>query len=818
MKRITRDRAALAGASALALIMAAGQAQAQDAKAKADASTVSEVVVTAQFREQNLQKTPLAITAVNGAMLDARAQTRLTDVAAQAPNVQLEPNPAGAGNGMRAFIRGVGQADQDPAVDPGVGIYVDDVYFSTITGSIFDLLDLDRIEILRGPQGTLSGMNSLGGSVKLYSKKPDGNGGGYLEGTLGSLHRTDVRGSVDFTVVPDQLFVRLSGVSRHHDGYVTRLDYACVHPNDPYVISGALPRQNSNPDCKLGTEGNQDMTALRAALRWTPSSKLDVNLIGDWTNDNSETQAATLLRAGEIIPGASLAYQGVPYDNRFVPYGQFRGDTVINDPYVTYSNFSSPGVTYRPIDTAGTPGAPNGPWSVAPKDAIQSWGVSGTIDWAAAPNLNIKSISGYRHYVATSTEDNDGSPVAILMEEAKFTHEQYSEELRATGTVLGSVDYTVGGIYFHQKTIYASREHNPWLAGIYGPLSKPTFDFLQDDPTVVHTEAGFAHLSWRATDKLTLNGGVRYTHEHKSYTFYRLNIDGQTPFLILSNPADPLNGRSGVYSGGHWDWRADVQYQWTPDVMTYAQFSTGFKGGGISPRPYFPEQIHAFGPETLNAYELGAKSYLFDRRMRLNLAAFYNQYNDYQATPNVCVDASGNPLPLPFGTPGLCGQYLNVADAKVKGVELETEIHPIPGMLIDGSISYLKFKFGTPKIATSAVRAGAQAPGIGDLKWSLGAQYEIPFLGGGELIPRLDVLHTPGYCSDLNCTAVAKVDNHTLLNGRLTYRSEDEKWSASLEVTNLTNKLYYINKFNSAYLDGQPGMPREWSISLRRSF
>ena len=813
------------GASALALAAASGATQALAATPKdkdKDSSTVSEVVVTAQFRQQNLQKTPLAITAVNGAMMDARAQTRITDVAAQAPNVQLEPNPAGGGNSMKAYIRGVGQSDQDPALDPGVGIYVDDVNFGTVTGSIFDLLDLDRVEILRGPQGTLSGMNALGGAIKLYSKKPNGDNGGFVEGSLGTLSRKDLRASADFTVVPNQLFVRLSGVSRHHDGYVTRLDYACVHPNDPYVISGAIAKGNATKDCKIGTEGNQDVTALRLSARWVPTEKLEVNLIGDWTDDNSETQADTLLRAGEIIPGASLAYAGAPYDNRFTPYGQYRGDSVINDPYVSYANFLDPGYTYQAIDTAGRPGAPNGAWAPQPQDGIKAWGVSGTIDWRGSDAFSLKSITAYRHYIATSTDDNGASPVTQVMELAKFTHNQFSEEVRATGTVLdGKVDYTVGGIYFHQKTIYANREDDPFLAGIYGTLSQPTFDFLGNDPATVDTEAGFAHLAWKATDQLTFDGGVRYTHEHKDYTFNRLNLDGVTPYLVLSDPANPLNGVTGTFSGGHWDYRAAVSYQWTPDVMTYAQFSTGFKGGGISPRPYIPQQVLPFGPETLNAYEVGFKSELFDRRMRFNVAAFYNQYNDYQATPSVCVDATGAPIPGPFGSP-LCGEYQNVGDATVKGVELETEIHPVDGMTIDGAISYLKFRFGKPKVATNSVIEGAGAPGVGDLKWSIGAQYDLPFIGGGTLTPRVDVLHTPGYCNGLNatlsCNPISKNENYTVLNGRMTYRSADGLWSTSVEVTNLTDRLYYVNKFASSYVEGQPGMPREWIFTLRRNF
>jgi len=805
------------GVSALAMALASAPALAQTGAA-ADTSGVDEIVVTAQFREQSVQDTPLAITAISADMLESRSQTRISDITAQAPNVLLQPNPAGQGNSMRAFIRGIGQLDQSPSVEPGVGIYIDDIYFATVTGSIFDLMDLDRVEILRGPQGTLSGMNSVGGSVKLFSRKPEGHGG-YVEATVGNFDRRDFRASADFTLVPDQLFARVSGVSRNRDGHVKRLDYACVHPNDPYVVSGAITRQASGNKCKIGTLGNQSMFGVRGALRWTPTPTLEINLSGDYTKDDSETQAAVLLQAGEIIPGASVAYQGVPYDSRFVPYGEFRGDTVVNDPYVSYANFFDPGVTYQPVDTAGNPGAPNGPFQARPASELDAWGVSGKIDLELSDSLSLESITGYRHYKSFSSSDNDSSPVAILQNESLFTHKQFSQELRLNGRLFdNSVHFTLGGIYFYQKTIYQTREDDPFLAGIYGPLDQPTFHFIQDDPTVMKNLSGFAHVTWDATDQLSLAGGIRVTHEEKDYTFYRLHLDGETPFLILSDPANPLNGRTGSYEGTIVDYRANVSYGWTDNVMTYVQFATGFKGGGISPRPYFPQQIKGFGPEKLKSYEVGFKSTLFDRRLRFNAAAFYMDYSDYQATPQVCVDDNGDPLPLPYGTPGLCGQYLNVANAKVKGFEAELQAEPIDNLRIDGSLSYLDFEFGAPKIATDEVVEGASRPGIGDWKWSLGVQYEIPFVGNGTLTPRVDVYYTPGYCGNLACTPIAKNTSYTLANARLTYRNEDNDWSLALEVTNLFDKLYYLNKFVTVYANGQPGRPREYAVTLRKNF
>src|ERR1051325_131607 len=176
----------------------AGTAMAQESGGQ---DVLQEVTVTAQFREQSVQDTPLSITAVSGDMLESRSQTNLSEVANQAPNVTLKPQGAAFGPSLGASIRGVGQFDFNPALEPGVGLYVDDVYYSTLTGSILDLLDLDRVEILRGPQGTLAGKNSIGGAVKLYSKRPTGSGNGYIDVAYGGLNRLEARGGIDFALV-----------------------------------------------------------------------------------------------------------------------------------------------------------------------------------------------------------------------------------------------------------------------------------------------------------------------------------------------------------------------------------------------------------------------------------------------------------------------------------------------------------------------------------------------------------------------------------------------------------------------------------------
>jgi len=190
----------------------------------------------------------------------------------------------------------------------------------------------------------------------------------------------------------------------------------------------------------------------------------------------------------------------------------------------------------------------------------------------------------------------------------------------------------------------------------------------------------------------------------------------------------------------------------------------------------------------------------------------------YQGTPNVCVDASGNALPLPAGTPGLCGQYLNVGDAKVKGFEIEASLYPVAGLSIDASASYNDFTFKTPFIKTNEIVAGASRPGIGKFKWSVGAQYVIDLGSLGTLTPRVDVNHTPGFCGNFACDPISKVSSYNLVNARLTYRSDDRLWSVALEATNLGDKLYYINKLVTAYASAQPGRPREVAVTVRRNF
>jgi iron complex outermembrane receptor protein len=786
----------LSAAPALAQDAASTTGSAGDAATANDSSAGNEIVVTAQFREQKLQDTPLAITAVNAAMLEARSQTNIADITAQAPSVTLKPQGSAFGPSLGASIRGVGQYDFNPALEPGVGLYVDDVYYATLTGAIFDLLDVDRVEVLRGPQGTLAGKNSIGGAVKLYSKRPTGDGSGYVSGTYGSQNRIDLRASADFKLAPD-LFMRLAGVAKKQEGYVDRLDFGCVNPpGSPLnpAVGGVQPT-TSNGKCLVARDGEVDYLAGRAQLRYQPNDNIDINIIGDYTHDDRNAAAGVLLLADNPAnPNIRGNATAVPYDSRFI-CGQ----------YCNFASYFSPAGAWKTPPVAGYPLLET---RGEGRTKFNGWGVSGQADIALNDNLQLQSITSYRQYNLHFTNDDDYSPLAIGNGLSELTYWGFTQELRLNGQMLNdTLNWTLGGFYLDQRSRYATFQDIR-----YAPIP---LQFQGDDPVNADTKAVFAALSWELVTNLTFNGGLRYTEEHKDYTFSRRNRDGTlNPFL------GALDGVTGDFDGNKVDWRANLQYRFSPSLMTYAQVSTGFKGGGINPRPFNPAQVQPFGPETLTAYEIGFKSDLFDRVVRFNGAAYYSDYKGIQLTLLSCPQ---------FGGPGPCALPQNAGNAHIKGFELETTIDPRNGLLIDGSLSYLDFKYtsinpqaGGPS-APGGVQIGMVPPYTPKWKWAVGIQYEIDLGGSGSLTPRFDA----NYQSEFWSNAVNKPSNHiagyTLANARMTWRNPDKDLEVAFEVKNLFDKYYLLTSFDltgagAGFVSGQPGRPREWAVSVKKSF
>jgi iron complex outermembrane receptor protein len=786
-------RCAVAHTVRLILLTSLAVAPLAQAQEQQEEGGLQEVLVTAQFREQNVQDTPLAITAVSAEMLEARNQTNITEITNQAPNVTLKPQGATYGPSIAASIRGIGQLDFNPALEPGVGLYVDDVYYATLTGSMLDLLDLDRVEVLRGPQGTLAGKNSIGGAVKLYSKKPQGDGSGYLSATYGSRDRVDLRGSADFALT-DNLFARVSGVSRRQRGYIERRDFGCDFPE-----SGVPRLLTSVAGCVVDYDSNVDLTAVRGALRWVASDNVELNLALDYTRDDRNPTGTVLVEGSTLVRPNVQPVQG--------PNGTAlsQADFVVpRGSYHNYASYYSPPGIYNGTNVTNYPMTES---RADPNQFFDGWGISLSADWSITDSLSLTSITAYREYDSGFSNDNDLSPLASSLGFGTLPFHSVSQELRLNGLIGERIEYTVGAFYMDQRSRYESYQDLRY------PGNNP-LQFQQNDVVNADTQAAFAHVAFHATDQLTLTAGLRYTDEHKDYTFVRLSRDGTVhPFLGV------LNGRISNYDGDNVDYRLAVQYSWTDNLMTYAQFATGFKGGGVSPRPFVPEQAVPFDPETLDSYEIGLKSDLFDRRMRLNASVFYGEYNDLQLSLQTCPQLGG---------PGPCGAWANAGDAEIKGLEIESIIIPVTGLQIDASFSYIDFDYtfinpdvGGPTRPTS-IQLDHRPPYMPERKWSLGAQYQINLGDRGTITPRVDVSYQGDLYTNGNNRPTNYIESYTLGNARLTWRDAKEEWEAALEVTNVTDEYYFLSRTDQfaavGHTDGQPGRPREWAITIKRTF
>ena len=809
-------------------------------------SQLQEVVVTAQYREEKLQDTPIAISAFTADTIAQQGAQRLSDILTSAPSVAFRQQSAAFGESVTAFIRGFGQADFDPAFEPGVGLYIDDVYYPRLTGANFDLMDVERVEVLRGPQGTLEGRNSEGGAIRFVTKKPTGDGDGYVSATYGTRNLLQLRGAADFKLT-DTLFARIAGTFANQDGYVDVFNYDCVHP----AAFPAPPPSSGGIKCGQYSLGDVGYRALRAALRFVPSDSFEALLSADYIHDAHNNGAEVLLYGQNANPNVNTP-NGLPFDSRFL-CGKWCNYTTLGNGAGSYTAGLIPPLQGFPL----------------PATSGQQLNVFDAYDFALNLNIGItdavklNSITGYHNWNNSFSIDGDLSPAQTQFGNNILDHWFWSQELRLNVDFSKSVRGTVGGYYSDEKTTYYTLQDIRYVAiGVPGPvcaaiggLPTPTcpifpLQFLGNDPVKTTSKAAFGTLFWDVTDALALTGGVRYTKDYKSYTYYRFNLDGVTinPFVDPVGAANgagydgpngtALTGRKSVFEGNRTDWHFSADYRFNPAVMAYASAGTGYKAGGVGPRPFNAEQARPFGPEKLTSYELGLKTDLFDRRLRFNTAIFYNDFTDAQIVLLSCPQ---------YGGPGPCALPQNAGNAKVKGVEVEIFAIPFDGLQIDLSGSYLKWDWkcvnpevvevvapGQPTACTSdpAIIDKLSGTPIGFIKEQghVGIQYEFHLGNGSTLTPRFDAAYqgpqngsntapAPGSPSDV----YGRVGGFTVANARLIWTNPKKDLQATLEATNIFDHYYYYGKFDltqagSGTITGSPGAPLGWALTMKKSW
>ncbi len=823
---------AFAQDDATGTVEAQQEAQEEDGRSR-------EILVTAEFREARLQDTPIAITAVDAETLEARGQTDVAQIAAQAPNVTLKPQGQGGGAGLIAYIRGVGQTDFIYARDPGVGVYIDDVYIPTLQSSLIELMDLERIEVLRGPQGTLAGKNSIGGAIRLFGKKPRGDGSGSLEVSYGSFNDIRLRGYGDFAIT-DNLAVRISGMARNTDGYVKLIDYGLTHPNSNVPANQSIGRFP-----EAGEMGGRNLVAGRIALDWQPIDRLNVYLTADITNQDGDPGAAVLIAAGRPgipfdptsqNPALDTGGSGTPWlrgENgaavtvgcQFVPSGIYSCDappTGYDPRYISYANYMD---AMEPTITA-----PFKPYFATPKNTFEGWGVHGTVTYDISDAAQLVWISSYRKYESTWAEDQDLTPVGVSQLNNINRHWAWSQELRLNFEMFGPyLEGTIGAFYFDQYGEYEARVDLNYVAAGGPPFLAAPIDFIHGpDQTPSESKALFANFTAHPTDAFSLTAGVRYSDETKDYVYFRRNPDYTPPNAALCAIATRATsncallgfiGAEGNFADTRIDWRLVADYRISDELLVYASVATGFKGGGVNPRPFIAAQALPFGPETLITYEGGFKADLLDRRWRLNGAVFFNKYKDIQGTKLVCPETPALTFP--------CLRPENVGNGEMKGFELETQIYPVDGLSLDGSLAYIDFEYTGPfdpvsgNLVNTSIPGGAVTPYTPKWTYSAGIQYDIE-MDAGTISTRFDGSYQSDLFTTSENTAFSRIDSHFLANGRISFTTDDEEWQIFGEVKNIFDKYYFLSKSDASnsvgVVTGMPGLPRTFTVGVKKNF
>ena len=681
-----------------------------------------EIVVTARRTEENVQRVPSAISAFNERSLDRIQASDTTGLQGAVPNLNIVQG-RGSSNATNIFIRGIGQPDALQTFDPAVGVYVDDVYFSRIRGNQLDLLDLERIEVLRGPQGTLYGKNTIGGAIKFVSRKPgqDFRASGSI--ALGSYDQFDLKGAASGPV-SDTLAVGFAVMRSTRDGYV-KDTFRNKRYNDKDSIGG------------------------RAAVAFTPSDKVRLDLSADYSHDDAALQVGRPVNNLTTIGGVPLVVSNAVGTGRY----NWRGRT--------------------------TPGLPN-------STKLTHWGGSATLAVDLTDALTFKSISAYRNLKTDDYVDIDATQYEIGDVFVGVRQHQTSQEfqLAYSGDRLSGV----AGLYYLDERVKSHQEAyaDDYLGTFFGG---GTFTRTVDDRLKTKSYAAFANASYEVVPDVRLSAGLRYTKETKDY--FRTTSTLSSNFLFRGTYAfAPPRGKWSDTSP-----MASIDWQAAKGLMLYARVAMGFKSGGFNGRANTPKESTQYDPETAWSYEAGFKSRV-GNQLTLNGSVFTTSYKNFQARVSGIDD---DPI---TGIPTAKLAVLNAGKLRIRGAELEAAWTPVTGLLIDSQIGYLDAvykQFDDVRFTAFGGSRAFQTPAFAP-KWTLrlGAQYAFDLRGAGAI--------TIGGQTRYKSRTALAVDN-TLTNSRtevtglfqdgywvedarIVYETQGKHFALGLYGNNLTNRAY----------------------------
>ncbi len=753
-------------------------------------ASLGDIVVTSRRREERAQDVPIALTVINEELLNRTGAYNVGQVTQLAPSVQLlSPNARNTAITIRGLGASYGLAND--GLEQGVGIYIDQVYYSRPATATLDFVDIDRIEILRGPQGTLFGKNTTAGALNITTRAPSFTPDAQGEVTIGDYGFLQAKASISGPLIDDRLAARLSFVSTRRDGFLDNVT--------------------------VGREQNsQDSISLRGSLLFQATDNLTVRLFGDYSDQTPDCCTQLYVRVGDTSKPVNLRFPALAAGLGYVP-----GST---NPYD------------RIADVDGAIGA----------DQIQR-GFSAIVDydfgWAT-----LTSISAWRAWDWRPANDRDYTALDITRQSANPSdQDQWSQEFRLSSTGSNRIDWTVGAYAFHQAvethgvTEYG-RNASYWLTtvtvgGVPVPGTNPGllegYTVFNDSRIETDSLAVFGQFTWNITDRLHLTPGLRYTHEEKSGVYASTVSGGGT------GTAADLTRRLGVarpqsyaadISDGDLSGQVSLAYDVSDDILVYGSYARGFKSGGINMAgiPNLPNGSPSLTnatvePEAVTTWEFGLKTQLFDKRLTANLAAYRTDVEDYQA--NV-VDTG----------PGALRGYLANADkVEIQGIELDAFARPAAWLDAYANVAWTDAKYADftngpcplERIGTSTIAcdlSGKELPGVSPWAGSIGGEVhaDTRALGqSGEAYFGADASYRSTYNADASVSRYTEIEGYSIVNLRAGFRSE-AGWEAFVFVKNALDEDYLqlltVQAGNSGLVLGTPGDPRTVGLTIRARY
>jgi iron complex outermembrane receptor protein len=793
---MTIHRSRVLWALALAAPFAAASAQQQSSQPAE--SGLETITVTAQRVETDIQTTPIAVSALTGDFLTQYSYDRVTALEGAVPNLNFSASTGGASSQVSAFIRGVGEFDFLLTTDPAVGLYIDGVYLARTFGSNLDLAEPERVEVLRGPQGTLFGKNNIGGAINVVTRQPEGDGRIRAELEYGSYNSWRALVSADIGLT-DNLALLLTAGGKQSDGWQDR--------------PGA-------------DGGEEDRAGARAALRWTPSDTFESTLALDYVKQDQINYPNVM----------------VDFDGSLSPFVFFYNAFVLP----TLPPGTAPCCTANTdIDKSGVPEG------FLPHDDLETWGATWFNTWQFGDGLSLKSITAYRDMQALFGRDGDNSALDYSGDVHDEDQDQFSQELQLSSQGNDTFNWIVGAYYLREKTRDQTRlvtadglfdaltalapfidfnNPNDPLLGLYAARYAVDLTVDFDNHQTTTDYAAYAHGDWTFNDRWHFGLGLRYTNEEKEFTQTATRVASQTPLLIAYNPftdqpiltgpggenlldtpspaCSDLDLNGAFKCKSDWDnvsGDATLGFDFTDDVYGYARYSRGFRSGGINGRPIAVSQVQDYDPEYLDSIELGLKSMLADHRLRLNAAAFYNKYQDIQVllTRNAQVEIQ------------------NAAKATIYGLELDMEARPVDAWLIHGSLGLMHNEFDewsdevNGEIIDHTDRKMRNAP---ETTFNLLTAYDIG-LASSKLTPWVEVQYRDSVFLDGENTPQLESPSLTILNAGVRWTLPNEAWQVEARGSNITDERELTGGFNGlsffGYVEGYYNPPARYYVGVK---